>query len=277
MDRVGGRPMPKRRTTILGLGALAMGSGAAFTSAAFADSATADADLRAVVETNLRVGPGDDAGNEDNITTDGDKSDFFEGGELNDDVFDEEQDPPLAYVDGENDELEIKTAVPVGEQVTFSGLLEINNDNIDPVTIGIAYDRDSDDGNQYGEDIDVGDNDEGVLDPEVTRRSHQFRVNEGLTFREGDETPDGLISPSVDGGSANVGSDVTIEQEFDRPANAVVLDPGQSIQVDLEIDLETDQGAIEDAADLNTNVFGFQQDTVQLISGFTVGTLTDEE
>ena len=43
---------------ILGLGALAMGSGAAFTSAALQNAMAADADFRVVVEDDLVVEPG---------------------------------------------------------------------------------------------------------------------------------------------------------------------------------------------------------------------------
>ena len=58
MDRVGGRLMPKRRSMILGLGALAMGSGAAFTSAAFENSVDAGADMRVIVDERLIVRAG---------------------------------------------------------------------------------------------------------------------------------------------------------------------------------------------------------------------------
>ena len=58
MDRVGGRLMPKRRSMILGLGALAMGSGTAFTSAAFENSVDAGADMRVIVDERLIVRAG---------------------------------------------------------------------------------------------------------------------------------------------------------------------------------------------------------------------------
>ena len=272
--------MVKRRTTVLGLGALAMGSGAAFTSAAFADSTTADADLRAVVEQNLVVQPPDDFDDDDNIIDD---DDFFDDdGSLNDDGAFEDNDPPLAFAEGENDELRIITAVPVGQSATFEGILEIDNDGLEEVEVGIAYDRDpSTGGNQYGVDVDVDGDPErdGDLSPEIARRSHQFRVSDdqNADFRVGAGGGNGRISPSDNSSNDNVGTDETVNQAHDRPANAVQIGPGETVELDLVIDLASDEDEIEDAAEIDPNQFGFQQDTVQLISGFTVGTLTDEE
>jgi len=66
-----------------------------------------------------------------------------------------------------------------------------------------------------------------------------------------------------------------IETATDRPANAIAVAPGESINIDLAIDTATDSDAIKGAADVDLDTFGFQRDTVQLINGFTVGTMTD--
>jgi len=144
-----------RRKTVLGMGLLAAGSGAAFSNAAFADSVAADADLRVVVEQNLTFGAGDgfDPG-EDNFT---DNPDLFDEEDINEGdggAFDGDVTPPLAYVDGENENLDVRVAVPLGSSERFEELFQITNNLDDPVDIGIAYDREASP-NQYGEDISV--------------------------------------------------------------------------------------------------------------------------
>jgi len=53
------------------------------------------------------------------------------------------------------------------------------------------------------------------------------------------------------------------------------LPPVRVINIDLAVDTATDSEDIKDAADVDIDTFGFQRDTVQIINGFTVGTMTD--
>ena len=171
---------PTRRKTVLGMGALATGSGALFTSAGFQSSTQPDSDLRVVVDQNLQFGanPDLDVDGRDDLTdtpgffddTDSDDSGvlnetsggaFNEGNETsgfddngtagfdpNNDQdgngFDEGFEPslPLAYVEGVNDDLVVKAAVPVGTTHTFDSLFRLSNTTGNTIEFGIAYDRD---------------------------------------------------------------------------------------------------------------------------------------
>lgn len=167
MDRVGGRLMPKRRSMILGLGALAMGSGAAFTSAAFENSVDAGADMRVIVDERLIVRAGDlfdslSAGefndNDDPFTavvseegSETPTSVLFEESDTlpnEEDTYksvlaDEDEDripTPAAVVnDGENGDFAFAIAVDLNENVSFDGLIEIENQFEDSVEAGITF------------------------------------------------------------------------------------------------------------------------------------------
>lgn len=170
---------PTRRRTVLGLGSLAFGSGAALSSAAFSSSTDPTADLRVVVSEGLEVRAGqafnDDGsvntGNEDidpdnyidpRKTGDTVGEDFYDGDELGPVFDDPDTDPPLATVSarsgneshaGVNDELEIYVVPTLDEETEFTDLLEIVNLGNTPVErIGISYDRTND---QYGNDVTV--------------------------------------------------------------------------------------------------------------------------
>ncbi|WP_154018065.1 hypothetical protein [Halorubrum sp. AJ67] len=262
--------MPKRRSMLFGLGALAMGSGAAFSSAAFQNSVSSDADLRVVVEQNLTIGPGsafDNIGEGGKFT---DNPNLFNGQDLDErdsGAFDEDTVPPLAYVDGENEDLDVRMAVPLNDTTTFENILEIDGPVDETVNVGIAYDRFPDDGdrNQYGEDITLAG---GSLSPEIARQAYQFTVND-------DESQGGTrISPNNN--AEGVGTDETVKQAYDRPADVVTVGPGETVSLDLDIDTQYYYEAIRGAADIAPKQFGFQRDTVQLIDGFTVGTMTGD-
>lgn len=250
-----------RRKTIIGMGLLAAGSGAAFSSAAFQNSVTPDADLQVVVEQNLEIRPGDGLDDDDNVL--GNEGDYQDVIGSDEPFGDGDTQPPLAYVDGENGDLDLRVTVPLGsDDVRFEELLEIEGPVHEEVDIGIAYDRfpDDEEENQYGEDITLAD---GTLEPDIARNAYSF------------ETDGTRISPN--NSEAGVGTSETIEQEFDRPANTVSIDPGETVSIDLVVDTDTDLEEIRGAASINPNEFGFQRETVQLIDGFTVGTMTGED
>ena len=256
--------MVKRRTTILGLGALAMGSGAAFTSAAFQNSVAPESDLRVVVEENLEVrkGPGFDDSDPEYI----DDPDFFDGGDIDESGAFEEDETPLAYVnDDVNDDLVIKAAQDVGvSSFRFEEIIEISNQTTEAVDVGIAYDRDAD---QYGDDVD------SPLSFEVGQRVYQFEANElgdgsSPTFNAGGGD---LISPEPGADGVTSGSNDTIANDDDKPAAAVEVPEGETLSIDLVVDTGTDSDVIEDAAGLSGG-FGEERGTVDILDEITVGT-----
>ena len=165
MDRVGGRLMPKRRSMILGLGALAMGSGAAFTSAAFENSVDAGADMRVIVDERLIVRAGDlfddlsagefnDSGDQFTAVVSEDGEDTptdilfgettIDDGDTYESVLAEDEDEriptPAAVVnDGENGNFAFAIAVDLNDDVSFNDLIEIENQFEDSVEAGITF------------------------------------------------------------------------------------------------------------------------------------------
>jgi len=299
---------PTRRKTLLGMGALATGSGALFSNAAFSTSTTSAADLRVLVEERGLVfrGNPDAPDEEDNIVDTDDFENFFDGEDIDDSnegAFDGET-TPLAATNGEaNENLEISAVAGLGESATFSNLFILENNTDDSVNVGIAYNRDDNSFNttgstagQYGEDI-LG----GGLSPSISRASYRFVVNRdvdgnGVTesdFFDGYE--DGLISPAQNGNLPNRnnlnpsenngestanyadGANDTISNYADRPASAITLADGEAVTVDLVVDIDYDDSqldAIREQADISSSDgFSVQRDTVDLLDGITVGTL----
>lgn len=304
--------MVKRRSMVIGLGALATGSGAVFSSAAFANSAASSADLRVVVEESLNFRPNPDAAEDnDNVLGPddlGDDGGFFDGNDLDDSeegAF-ADNDPPLAATNGEaNEDLELSAVAGLGDVATFEELFILENNSTETVNVGIAYDRgdsdfdtDSAAAGQYGDDIAVNGN--SGLTPAIPRGSYQFSVNsfvDNSGIDDGDFYADNqlsnVISPAQNGtlpdsgvgsgdesGNATfVGDNETINNERDRPADAITLSPGASVTIDLDVDLDYDtavQDAIREQADIEFDGFGTTRDTVDLLDGITVGTLTDD-
>lgn len=306
---------PTRRKTLIGMGMLAVGSGAAFSNAAFQTSTTPSADLRVVVEEALNFRPNPDAPDDnDNILDTDDFEDFFEGEDIADgegDAFDGDVETPLAATNGQpNGDLELFAVAGLGETATFSELFILENDSTDSVAVGIAYDRGNSDFDtdaastgQYGGDIDV--NGEGGLPPAIPRSSYRFVVNQ---FTDGssvntssdfidDEDNGGVISPADNGdvthdldesgnGEVNsesdasfVGGDNGIGNFRDRPTDAIILDPGQAVTIDLEVDINYSDPVsenIREVAGISLDGFGSERATVDLLDGITVGTLTGE-
>ena len=285
------------------MGLVAAGSGAAFSNAAFANSTTPNADLRVVVEESLNfranpdvgVDPDDFDPDNDNILNVDDDDDFFDGEDIADgggEVF-EDIDTPLAATNGEaNGDLEIFAAAGIGEpETTFEELFTLENDSTSEVAVGIAYDRNNDDFSttsaetgQYGDDIEVRDN--VGLSATIPREAYRFEVNQ---FRNGDsiadsdllnESPNRRISPNENDGEADsVGGNEGIEEEHDRPADAIIVGSGKQVTVDLVVDIgftDSVQQAIRDQTDIQFDGFGTNRATVDLLDGITVGTLTDE-
>ena len=128
--------MVKRRTTILGLGALAMGSGAAFTSATFQNSVNPGADFRviAAAQTVVRRGPAFEEG-EDSKLDEWAQNDFLNFDELG------PSDLPAAGAnEDENGDLDVSMARGnSSNEFVFENFLEIDNAGTTTVDIGLTY------------------------------------------------------------------------------------------------------------------------------------------
>ena len=244
---------PTRRKTVLGLGALATGSGAMFSSAAFSASATSTADFRVVVEDNLVLEAGDSFRNSNDAYLDNPGGSKFYGG--SDDLFSgdsglsnlEPDDLPAAYAnDKTNSDLAVETAVQNFNTFEFDDFLQVTNEGTETREVGIRF-------NQYGEDVNGG-----PISNSDLIQAYEF-YNKG-----GDG---GKIS--TDGSPG--GPPRTQNLNATTPVN-----PGETEQIGLKIDLTvgTISDDIADAAAPGTNdVFngGGEYDTVHLVESIRVG------
>jgi len=227
---------PTRRKTLLGMGALATGSGAVFSSAAFQSSTQPDSDLRVVVDQNLQFGanPDLDVSGRDDLT---DNLGFFNGdsGALN-------ESSGGAFNEG-------------NETNGFDRTIEF----------GIAYDRNGDGGGNgnYGSDVALNDSDSTTLKPNQAQNIYKFEAN-----RNGSTTQ---ISPEDgENGVSGSSSGVEISNASDQPASLVSAAPGENVTIDVTVDTETYEQKILDASDVDGAAFGFQTDTVQIMEAITV-------
>lgn len=249
---------PTRRKTVLGLGALATGSGAVFTSASFQSSVNPTADMRVVVEDDLVVEAGDSFrnGSGDYVSDPGgakfygtDNGGLFADSETLKDV--DVDDLPAARVnDDQNSGLYVQTAVKNRDEdgnpieVEFPNLLRVRNDGTETAEIGISYQPTD---QAYGEDVGSG---------EPIAAGH---VVDAYVFKS-DGGSGGRISPSKwDGG----------------PANTTTVDVGETEQIGLTIDL-TVGSIVEDIAKAaspgKSDVFnGGEYDTVHMLEQIEVG------
>lgn len=259
----------KRRAMLAGTGMLLTGSGIIGTSAAFGDSVTATAsDLRVISAEKLEVRAGP-AFNDDGSVRSGytdryvayedtAESMFFDNnGGLNKITTD---DSPVATVnareDNVNNELSLETAISLGDDgVIFEDILEIANIGTVDKRVGISYDRDQ---GQYGDDVNVGGNVGNELTTLDVQSVYRFIAD---TER---------ISPNQN----------LVGEEIDDPATFVQIESGQTLPIDLEIDLTTwDIGIvngdpkehIRQEAQLG-DPFSGSIDTVDLLDSITVGT-----
>lgn len=289
--------MTKRRNVILGMGALAFGSGALSANAAFQNSVTPDGDMRVIVDEELVVEAGaafrDGSGNYQSTVNNPkfngtDNKDFFnvdnsslsqgqDDGGLGGDL-DKSQLPAAHVNDQTNDDLIIKTAVPLGNspnQWTFPDLLQVRNESTSKVHVGIKYDL-------FGVDTTNGDG--------GTQGSYGGNVSEGYvpqdpttddvgvySFVAGSSADDTAVSnkqiSTVDGQTQSW-SNVS-EQDIHKDMK---IDAGNTRQVSLQIDLgqSSIRTEIENASQ-TPNAWGTGQDSVQLVQRLAVGTQADND
>jgi hypothetical protein len=261
--------MVKRRSMVVGLGALATGSGAVFSSAAFSNSVTPSSDMRVVVDEDLTVEPGilfrdgpdpdDDfaplSSNTpyDSTVRNGNDSPLFGGNDGLNDI--NVEDLPAASANNEEDgalNLEVAVALDVdGGQIGNgpNGLIQINNDSVDDRDVAIRF-------SEFGSDVaDSG----SAGSDEVTEE----QVVETYEFYDSSDT-----QISTDGGTANSNG---ILDDTQNVPNTVTVGAGETEQIHLAYHTDTHAQAIQDATDFDADPFSESQDTVNLVNEIEIG------
>jgi hypothetical protein len=228
----------KRRTLLAGIGSLASGSGAIATSAAIANTVQPTSQLNIVVDEQLRVRAGQAFSDDGSVKQE--YADQYVPYDTNQSFFDEQDDVldnistgdlPVATVNGRdkniNGDVTVQAAINVdrdADTFTFEDILEIENYGGSSKSVGVSYDRDDttyDPNGQYGEDVNVGDSaSEDKLTAHDVRAVYNIQVPDRFTQTDGPIK----ISPAA-------------ADEDDTPANYYSIDPTQTLQIDLQIDL----------------------------------------
>lgn len=268
-----------RRKTIIGMGLLATGSGAAFSSAAFQNSVNPGADFRivAAAQTIVRRGPAFEDG-EDSELDDWAQDEFLNFDELNPGDL-----PAAGANENQNDGLDVSLARQnSASEIRFSNFLEIDNTGTTEVSIGTTYAID--DGGEvsgYAQDGTTGWFNDDYVDDLGNDNLSRLDVLKMFKFeipgnRLGDLANESggsnlLLSPSPDDAETNGWTDGTEEE----PSDFVTLGAGESITVDLVTELTGDQVSIlaNEAASATGNPFnGNETDDFQLLDSVFVGT-----
>lgn len=197
--------MAKRRNVLVGLGALAMGSGALITQAAFeSDTELSEADFRVIAAANLVVRRGDDSA--------------WEGSSL---AFSElgPEDVPAAAVDsGFNEDLTVNVARrnAANEQV-FSHLLEVENQDGTSHEVAIGF-------TGFGEDVD----DSANWDP----------AGDSSNLNAGDVAEMFRFRAESSGGTTTWISPDTEDSEYE---DTITISSGEVYELDLVTDQSNNQ------------------------------------
>jgi hypothetical protein len=270
-----------RREGIIGLGLLATGSGATFTSAAFQSSTQPSADLRVIVERDLRVRAGkafrggNPNGSYGTVTNKNkfkiipNNESFFNTGGLAD--LNADETPAATVNDKVNDNLKFEVAFNPADSefssntLRFPNILQVVNNGTQDAQVGILYDRTN---SQYGGDISST----GDLTREVVQHIYRFKVDGG----DIDGTSaDVQISPDRD----TTGGITNSYDESDYPANDVSVKSGELINIHLDINIgpyfDNNNNAIK-PRDILTNKATddnpFKRDVLDLLDAITVAT-----
>lgn len=251
---------PTRRKTVLGLGALATGSGAVFSSAAFNNSVNPSSDMRVVVDEKLTLEPGI----------------LFRDGSNADDGF-----GPSASTPPGSETLQDQSSSSL-----FGGNTNAGLENISPSDLPAAAINDDVDGNLFlevavalGADDKIGDASNGVFQVRNDTNSSQDIAIRFPTFGEqaNGDTDDVTETQAVetfrffDSSDAQISTDdpTTDPQTVD---NSVTVSPGGIEQIYVDYNTTTYESALETAAGISGNPFQQQTATVDLVDTISVGT-----
>jgi hypothetical protein len=265
-----------RRKTILGMGLLAAGSGAAFTSASFTNSVDADADMRVVAAESLTVQPGisfrdgSSPGDPYDTALDGttisganfyseSNNDFFaatspQGGqdeELGTDLAPGDL-PAISVTNAEDGNLLIKTAtLNNASTITFEEALQVRNDGDTSKQVGVKFAK-------FGVDT-TGDQDSqggGVDEAEVV---------DAYSFLDSGSNRISTDDQNFRNNTISAPSDQVVD-------NVVTINPGNVQQIDIEVDLSsTIVSQIATASSATGDPFQGDHDTVQLVDTIKFG------
>ena len=279
----------KRRNALMALGALATGSGAISTAASLSDMVDASADIRVINPQDMEVragvafrddgsvretdgyGPTETAADYNytaNYTT---NKTFFEADDPNNPEGLKkitESDVPVATVNRRDEnvdaDLELQTAISLdnydGNEFWFENILEVENRAGGSQDVAIRYE-----GN-YGADVNKSVSSVSELQQKLYREDvHQ--VYQFWVMRSG---ADYHISPEAGDYS-------------EEPAEFVSLDPGETVQLDLKIDLGTyTETAFNNTVDPKKGIRNAQEslgftaglDTVDMLDAIKIGKYT---
>lgn len=226
--------MAKRRGVMLGLGALATGSGAAFASGAF-DGNIVDpgADFR-ILSDALRVQARSDS--DSNVDyVDLDSGDQFT--DFGDSPFDRDGLPHAEVAQNRvNDELSLQVGQETRSSYTFSNILEVINDTSTTYDVGFNYadDVSTTENNGYGDNAGSQGSPDDILFENVND-IFQFTDN-----GEGDTAGGTRLSPDP--------NPTDVDNTVGQATQTIELAPGQTMAVDLTVDTVDYTGDINSVA-----------------------------
>ena len=254
--------MPKRRSMILGLGALAMGSGAAFTSAALQNAMAADADFRVVVEDDLVVEPGSAFRDGSNSLDDYDPGSGYTvdtNSLLDNDSLGAvapEDLPAAAVSDDVNEDLDIEVATGLddgtGRLDELSNMLQVRNEGNTTREVAFGF-------SEFGDNVA-----DGTVSSSDVIEVYEFEDEGGNKI-------------STDSQSWDAG-DGEVEADNQTPAGHVEIGPGEVEQITLQVDTTVEEvvdDILEEAEGLD-NPFEGGHVTVDLVNAIFVGTNNEE-
>lgn len=250
--------MAKRRTVVLGMGAMAMGSGAALSQAALGDSVAPGADFRIIAAGDLRVrrGAAFEEPEEAYVVESSIGFETLDASNL-----------PMAFAnEEENGALSIELARRnSSDSFTFTDLVEIENVGSTTESVGINFDDGTTDG--Y-----FPDGTESWFTADYTEDSEQITkrdIQEIFRFVVRQEELDAL-DQTAHSGDEQISPDPASGGDED-PDFFVELGPAESIQIDLVTTLDGDQVSIF-AGEANVgDPFDGSHDDFQLLESVNVG------
>jgi hypothetical protein len=296
-----------RREGIIGLGLLAMGSGAAFTSAAFQSSTQPSADLRVVVEDSLRVRAGkafrdgQETGNYGTVNSNYDDKfeippsdeSFFDNDNSGLKDLDADETPKATVNDKINGDLKAEVGVNPddsefadtndlgADKLRFPNILQVVNEGSQQLDIAILYDRNNGSfgsNGQYGGDVDFSGSPSSEITIPLVQHIYRFKVDK-------DDLPNTPSDLQISPDSGTTGSTITEGySEGDYPASAVSVGSGQIMNIHLDV-FFTDAGGgfstvdtkgilIDKATD--NDPFTSDLSVLDLLDGITVTTDPDD-
>lgn len=196
----------KRRSMVLGIGALATGSGTVFSSAALSNTAVNNSgNLEVLSVGNLNAfGGSDPDGNldyaDDNVDSISNPSDL-----------------PAAYVNGSTQGADLEVSVVTrnssGNTDTFENLLRVANNGTTDVNVGIGFDS-------FGGDVG---SDDTISKAEV-KNAYEFKSNPGESTSGVPGSSGKIIAPDEDNAD-------------DEPLNYQLVPAGETLAIDLNVTL----------------------------------------